>query len=380
MSTDPLAIRPVECQLSATRWRGLAERTAALTRAADDRCRALMLDQWASGVRWPGEAIVDELGRAADLLDATVRAVELVGFDVTATALAGRLHASVTDLRAVLTDDRGARLVDLDDPSPDRRAVTAHFGYLPLFAAGGPRPGDVNQGSLGDCWMFAAIAAIADARPEQLERMFVDHGDGTYTVTIEGAAVIVDDEFPVGDDGVPIYARGPRRTEPAVLWPLLLEKALAARAGGYDELSGGDASLAFDLVGESDGMSLSQIGWFDPSDDEVFEVLDRALDDGTAVGATASGLFGMGGRHAWTVVDTGTGTGGEPTVTVRNPWGRSGFEVSDGAIVRTTKERVQTDLDPDEVVIDEDRAEVTLPLDEFVEHFDELDIVTEWDD
>lgn len=53
---------------------------------------------------------------------------------------------------------------------------------LPLFAAGGPVYQDVQQGQVGDCWLLASLAEVADRNPTAIRNMFIDNGDGTYTV------------------------------------------------------------------------------------------------------------------------------------------------------------------------------------------------------
>ena len=68
-------------------------------------------------------------------------------------------------LRRSLHDGDGLRPVDLVDPAPLDGRVTAHFGDVPLFGPDGPTAGDVNQGSLGDCWLIAALASVADGDP-----------------------------------------------------------------------------------------------------------------------------------------------------------------------------------------------------------------------
>ena len=62
-------------------------------------------------------------------------------------------------------------------------------------------PNDVTQGSLGDCWLAAAMAAVARARPEVIRSLIHDRGDGTYDVSLyiaEGGGFV---EGPAAADG-----------------------------------------------------------------------------------------------------------------------------------------------------------------------------------
>src|SRR5262249_53825994 len=54
--------------------------------------------------------------------------------------------------------------------------------YLPLFAPGGRRYQDVAQGALADCWLMASLAEVAARNPYMIQSMFIDNGDGTWTV------------------------------------------------------------------------------------------------------------------------------------------------------------------------------------------------------
>jgi hypothetical protein len=52
----------------------------------------------------------------------------------------------------------------------------------PLYEANGIRPEGVRQGRLGSCYFHAVVAALAQSRPQMLEKMIQSNSDGTYTV------------------------------------------------------------------------------------------------------------------------------------------------------------------------------------------------------
>lgn len=122
------------------------------------------------------------------------------------------------------------------------------------------RPYEVQQGSVGDCWLMCALGSLA-AHPNKLKSLFdgrhLSH-DGKYKVWLydlfekKWCQVEVDEFLPCTvTDGrpCPTFAR-PLGDE---LWVMLLEKALAKFCGSYGALNSGYPGWAFQvLTGKSD--------------------------------------------------------------------------------------------------------------------------------
>jgi hypothetical protein len=109
-------------------------------------------------------------------------------------------------------------------------------GFSYSLAAGslfvnGPSYTDVHQGGLGDCTYMATLAEIALRDPSAIKNMFIDNGDGTYTVrfysSVEVSYVTVDSYLPDNGSGAFVYAHtGGTINDPAnELWVALAEKA-----------------------------------------------------------------------------------------------------------------------------------------------------------
>lgn len=125
---------------------------------------------------------------------------------------------------------------DIVDPATG--ANFADYSGRPLFADG-PEYDDVIQGSLGDCYFLAGLAALARQAPAVIEQSITELGDGTCAVRFysgdEPRYYRVDRDLPAG----PACAD---RSPDGELWVALLEKAFAQFRFGqnsYASLEGG---------------------------------------------------------------------------------------------------------------------------------------------
>lgn len=111
------------------------------------------------------------------------------------------------------------------DPQLEEGAVYKRFAS-PLFSPLGPMSTDPRQGDVGDCWLMAALGAIAMDNPTALRQNVVDFGDGTYGVRLGNSFYRVDGDLP---------ARSAASTNTAYaglgaggsLWVAIVEKAYA---------------------------------------------------------------------------------------------------------------------------------------------------------
>lgn len=196
-------------------------------------------------------------------------------------------------------------------------------------------PTDVKQGSIGDCYFVAQLAATARTDPDRIANLIKDNGDGTYTVTLHlkdpgtgrrtPKEIVVDSQFPqkgaakpgdVGADGKP------------ELWPMLIEKAFAKFSGGY-ELIRGKKTKDADVFAMLTGKSSSDLTPSSLSADALLTKLEAALKEGRAVsfGAKSSTddafisemkAAGVVGNHAYSLESVDRAG---KTVNLRNPWG-----------------------------------------------------------
>lgn len=107
---------------------------------------------------------------------------------------------------------------------------------------------DVLQGHIGNCYLIAAIQAIADVAPGLLAALCHANDNGTWTVRLpSGRRTVVSPDVVVDVHGEAIFARRPPDGE-VELWPMLLEKAYAQLHGGWSDIVWGRTHDAVELL------------------------------------------------------------------------------------------------------------------------------------
>ena len=195
---------------------------------------------------------------------------------------------------------------------------------------------DEFQGQLGDCYLISSLGSIADTAPSAIQNMFVDNGDGTFTVRFysKGVAdyVTVDKSLPSNSSGRLVYANMGRSYTDASneLWIPLLEKAYAqwnetgkeGRDGRnvYSSIEGGWMA---DVYAQALGHAASTYNVSTTSDQNA---LISAMNNHLAVtigtkqssASNDSLSYGLYGSHAYAVTGYNSANG---TFTLYNPWG-----------------------------------------------------------
>jgi hypothetical protein len=137
------------------------------------------------------------------------------------------------------------------------------FGSHPAYT-------DINQGADADCFLLGPLAEVAYRTPDRIRDMFIDNGDGTYTVRFfhNGAAdyVTVDRYLPALADGHFKYANNNDLVADARnrLWAALAEKAYAQLAEeGWSRGTGSNMINSYGAINFGDcNAALAQIlGW-----------------------------------------------------------------------------------------------------------------------
>lgn len=232
--------------------------------------------------------------------------------------------------------------------------TSTSYSYQTAFGSlfnGTPSFLDQKQGMLGDCYLIASLGSIAFVNPTAITNMFIDNGDGTFTVRFFGGSYgsffnpdgTISDGFASGTQGQADYVTVDRRlpvfsgsrfaysnygndyrSASNALWIALAEKAYAQwnqtgnagrnGANTYAAIEGGWMATTYaQLLGRN-----STNYWFSNTQKQV---LVNALQNGQAVTlGTKSGpmINGLVQGHAYMVQSYNAAT---DRFSLYNPWG-----------------------------------------------------------
>lgn len=201
---------------------------------------------------------------------------------------------------------------------------------------------DMEQGALGDCYLLAALVAIAQPRPDIIKGMFsagelLQGETPVYTIKfmINGreTKVAVNDMVPANQDK-PFFANG----KDGARWPALIEKAYAKLFGGYKSLEGGFGGDVFKSVMQSpvSGYSHASISKMDlyhkikEGEQHKYIMGTGTNDDGCTYDSSKEAkrkAIGIACGHAFTVLGAVKHSAEFPeAVKIYNPWGANWYK------------------------------------------------------
>jgi hypothetical protein len=208
----------------------------------------------------------------------------------------------------------------------------------PLFRGRRPRPFDVYQSELANCYIASAAAAVAQVRPACLARAIVPLGGGEYRVRFKARdsktgryaarSIVVTSDLYVRPSGPLLYgSTGPTGLEqPTSLWWPLLEKAFAHLKGSYKEIGYGGAShhILEALLGRRPRHFYTDLVTLDDLWSELVQRLEARIP--VVVGTfpmTSARRYrctGLHPDHAYAVLSVRE-VRGVKKIGLRNPWG-----------------------------------------------------------
>ncbi len=236
----------------------------------------------------------------------------------------------------------------------------------PLYGheLGAPQVEHIDQGDEGNCWLLATMAALAGSSALgqlSIQDLITEGKDGTYDVKLYNpdvrggsmhgmkagsTSVNVSPEFPVNEFGEWVAA-DPNPNDTTVLWPAIIEKAMAqmSQTGDYGGLYGSDPGLAMAALTGKRPKVWKDWAAGNLTEEEALALLSENATNpmvaGT-VGATGQKLpAGLSGQHAYAVLGTEE-RDGQVYVKLYNPFGFADGDdsVPDGATPKSPFETV----------------------------------------
>ena len=226
-----------------------------------------------------------------------------------------------------------------DLPAPNfgsAGTVTYVNSTSPLYNLTGiPSINDINQGYLGDCYLLASLAEVAQCEPNTIKSMITDNGNGTYGVRfyINGNPVFV-----TVNTALPVFsATGAfAANSSSAIWSSLIEKAyveLNAEPGfldhptgnAYNLINGGFADPISQITGRNvvsyDSSRYTQTAW-----NSLKNIFVTAIQNNQEVDLASFGDSTIGGKAALMTGHMFSGIGYDSATgefVLRNPWGAS---------------------------------------------------------
>jgi hypothetical protein len=236
-----------------------------------------------------------------------------------------------------------------------------------LFGPNGPQYTDVAQGFVGDCYLMSALGEEAQHSPQTIENMFIDNGDGTYTVKFyhnrAPVYVTINSELPLNmnDGGTAWFAdfgtpdthgvRNKSDNANNVLWVALAEKAYAQLnesgwigqdgTNSYNGIDGGQSSAAFAQLTGHSASDTGVTNLFGDSRSDFWKAFNqhKAMTLSSKISGTNSFIVT---NHVYMVVGYDSAT---QRYELYNPWGYDDTGNKQPAIVWETWPEIRHDFD-----------------------------------
>ena len=184
------------------------------------------------------------------------------------------------------------------------------------------------QGNASDCWLIAALAAMAQTQPETLSGMIETTGSMTLVVHLSDKDISVT-RSDLDHDGAKMVADA---NGAIVMWPNVMEYAIAHYNGErVDQLGADNATTAFAALGiqsEQVRFEADALGGYM----RVISLVNKGYPITLASGPESDAGSPVVDNHTYTliaVIDL-------DHVIVRNPWGNNGAGASDDGLLVLT--------------------------------------------
>eukprot|EP00347_Sterkiella_histriomuscorum_P020566 403337314 len=207
-----------------------------------------------------------------------------------------------------------------------------------------PGPNDIEQGYIGDCYLMAGCAAIAE-NGDRVKKIFVTQTYNKEGIIVVKPTILGNNKEVVVDDYLAFFKKTTglkgltfdHVSERDGLWGPFLEKAFAKAHGNFDQIKSGSGREVFTFMFgiPSTKISNGKEGWINP--EQIFDTITKAdqaqyiMWSGVPGGGNdqVQQKYGLAMSHAYTVIGTyvvnyANGTEAAKLLRIRNPWGSDG--------------------------------------------------------
>ncbi|MBZ9714982.1 C2 family cysteine protease [Deinococcus multiflagellatus] len=246
-----------------------------------------------------------------------------------------------------LAPERVQQSLQAGTPTLQFKKISGQLYVKKPGESSGIAPGDIMQGSLGNCYLLAGMAALAKTNPEMIKQMITQNKDGSITVRFSSQKPVVGktyssiNDVPRKDRFVTIqnnfaFLKGSPDPVGAVkvndLWPLIIEKAFIKEVGGAD--TAGQGGFSTKVMENYFGIAMMTQGSLPQVPKAELLTYLQAADEKPTIASTgeltekqnaiASKYKNIVSSHAYAVLGTTQQTvkGKETTMVILfNPWG-----------------------------------------------------------
>ena len=207
------------------------------------------------------------------------------------------LYFGVPDVSMFKLSSFGVNKYDLS--KIEFKKPTDYFRKPVLFLED-PEPDDIKQGYLGDCYLMAALCAMATT-PNVIRDLFIDRSDvGVYGIKfyVDGKQriIVINDLLPTYKWKLISAQSIPNRN----LWVIMLEKAYAKLHNFYGAINGGIAGNSFNiLTGAPTDYFIN-----DPNKGGMISLIERNLKSGHYIECTFKDqTYNLFDQHAYAILN-----------------------------------------------------------------------------
>lgn len=223
---------------------------------------------------------------------------------------------------------------------------------------------DVQQGELGNCYFLAALAAIANARPEILDNMFVDKHLWSENIFKtrwffggQESIVTVDNMIPAGDYGT-FFTHQSLTGE---FWTVILAKTWAKIYGNFKAVEAGNSDVVIRAI---TGSASEYLLMPQQTADKLWNILLKGTQQKFPTGAGTGSVgnptaYGLAVGHAYAVMGARVDETYGKVVEMYNPWGSDNYN---GSVPNT------------EAINGPNKGKFTMTFAEFMDAYDEVSI------